>query len=437
MVASALPMNVLPAPRSARQGDFVYVSTIYPLNPDGSVLHTDAISPYVGEAEIAAQTRSVLETLQAILDEAGSALELTVKAEVYLVDPNDFYEFKLVWKQYFPTAPPARTTAIIGDEHVIPGCRLSLSAVALVRDAASKRETIHVANVPDPMDAEWVPQAIKAAPFVFPSALPATDFKTGIVAKTNPIAPYYGSDAEMQTRFIFENWGKVLEAAGSGLDQALKSHAYEVDLNNFHDMDGIWGQYIGWGSGAPPPTRASMAMRELLVPAALVVANVFFLAPDDEHQKEESRKGIRWHPEDVRAVHFSPGLTAGGWFFMAGQVACPDYENFQFAQAPKGLPYYFSDIEIQTEATLGLLREQLEANGMSLSNVVDARIFLVEPRRDYRGFERAWRRVFEPIGHWPSMNLVPSNQTNGSGGIMMPDDLWIEIDLIAHRQRVG
>lgn len=434
MVVSAPSINVLPAPRFARQGDFVFVSTIYPLSADGEVVHTDALSPHVGEAEIAAQARAILDSLRSVLDEAGSALELTLKAEVYLVDPDDFYEFKLVWKEYFPNDPPVRTTAIVGDDHIIPGCSLSLSAVALTKDAGTQRETIHVDDVPDPMEAEWVPQAIKAAPFVWPTPLPATDFKTGLAVGSNPTAPYYGSETEMQAHYMFQNWGKILSAAGSGLDQALKSQAYEVDLATFHDMDGIWAQYMGWGADAAPPTRSSMAMRGLLVPGAAFVANVQFLAPDKDHKKEETRKGIAWHPEDVRAVHFSPGLTAGDWFFMAGQVACADFDTFDFQQAPKGLPYYFSDIEIQTAEVLRLLSNQLAANDMSLSNVVDARVFLVEPRRDFRGFERVWRQVFEPLGDMPALNLIPSKQANGGGGIMMPNDLWIEIDLIAHRQ---
>ena len=270
MVTTAQALNVLPAPRFARKGDFIYVSTIYPLTPDGEVVHSDAISPYVGEAEIAAQTRAILETMRQVLAEAGSSLERVLKAEVYLVDPADFYEFKLVWKEYFPSEPPARTTAVVLDDHLVPGVRLSLQAVALAGDGEAVKQTIHVDDVPDPMEAEWAPQATKAGIFVFPSAVPATDFETGIPVKRNPIAPYYGSDAEMQTRYIFENWAKVLAAAGSGLEQGLKAQAMEVDFTNFHDMDGIWGQYMGHGAGVPPPGRSSMAMRGLLVPDALL-----------------------------------------------------------------------------------------------------------------------------------------------------------------------
>lgn len=434
MVATAQAVNVLPAPRFTRQGDFIFVSTIYPLTAEGEVVHSDAISPYVGEAEIAAQTRVVLETMRAVLAEAGSALARVLKAEVYLVDAAEFYEFKLVWKEYFPEDPPARTTAIVGEDHIIPGARLSVSAVALASDASVEREYIHTDAAPDPLEAEWCAQAVKAAPFVFPSALPATDFETGIAVKTNPVAPYYGSNAELQTSYIFDQYEKILQAAGSGLDQGLKAQGMEVDLATFHDMDGIWGQRMGHGVGAPPPGRSSMAMRGLLVPDAVLVVNCFYLAPDAEYEKTESRKGIRWHPVDLRKVNYTPGIVAGGWFYMAGQVPMPDYENLRVITAPRGLPHYFSDIEVQTEATMELLREQLEGNDMALADVVEARVYLVEALRDFRGFDRAWRRVFEPTGRLPSLNLIPSKQVNGKSGIMLEDGLaLIEIDLTAHQ----
>lgn len=432
----SLPMNVLPAPRWTRQGDFIYVSTLFPVDADGNVVRSDSISPHVGESEVGAQTKAVCSALAQILDEAGSSIELTVKAEVFLVEATDFYEFKVAWKEAFPEAPPARLTAVCGDDHIIPGIRLSLVAVALHKDAADKREVVHTDEAPDPMDAEWVPQAIKAEPFVFMSAYPATDFETGIPAKTNPVAPYYSSDTELQAHYMFQNWGKVLEAAGTDLKQCVKTHAYEIDLANFYDLDGVWDKYMGHQAGTSPPTRASMAMPDLLVPGAIFIANAQFLVPDDEHQKIESRKGIAWHPEDVRAVHFTPGIEAGDWFFMAGQIACHDYDNFEFYQAPKSMPHYWSDIEIQVHGVMELLLNQLSAHDMDLTNVVDARVFLCWAQRDYRGFARAWKEVWEPTGHMPTLNIIPSNQLSGDGGIMMPE-LLIEIDLIAHRGHGG
>jgi enamine deaminase RidA (YjgF/YER057c/UK114 family) len=430
MAASAstgLSQGILPAPAHRRAGDFVFVSSLYPVDDSGAVVRSDATSPYLGESEMSAQSRRVLELLGEVLAAAGSSLERTLKAEVYLADAADFPEFKLVWKEFFPDSPPARTTIVVGDEHIIPGSRLNLQAVALADDAQAERESILADGIPNPMEAEHAPHAVKAAPFMFPSAFPATDFETGIpVGRNLPHFPNYGSDAEMQAHYILQNLTKVCEAAGTSIDQAVKSQFYENDLGNFHDVDGVWAEYMGL---APP--RSSMACRGFLVPGALFAPNLIYLVPDDAHEKTETQKGIRWHPEVVRNVHFTPGMLAGDWLFTAGQVPMPDFGVHEsIERAPDGLPNYWSDIEIQTDFTMVLLKEQLEANGLELSDIVDARVYLIDPRRDYRGFARAWERLFESVEPKPSMSLIPSTQEDGDSGIMFGGPV-IEIDLIS------
>jgi enamine deaminase RidA (YjgF/YER057c/UK114 family) len=184
----------------------------------------------------------------------------------------------------------------------------------------------------------------------------------------------------------------------------------------------VWSEHMG-----VPPTRSSMGCRGLLVPGAVFAANLLLLVPDHEHIKEETREGIRWHPVDVRRVNFSPGLIAGRWLFTAGQVPLPDIAVPKWVGAPTGLPHHVSDIEVQTDFTLELLREQLSANGFSFADVVDARVYLTDPRRDYRGFERAWRRNF---GEDPrlAMSLIPTSQEDGDTGILFPGPV-VEIDL--------
>ena len=92
--------GVLPAPSFQRAGDFIFVSSIFPLDQDGNVVQAQSVSPYVGESDIGAQTRACLEKLRAVLTEAGTSLDRVLKAEVYLIEADDFYEFKLVW--HFP-----------------------------------------------------------------------------------------------------------------------------------------------------------------------------------------------------------------------------------------------------------------------------------------------------------------------------------------------
>ena len=128
---------------------------------------------------------------------------------------------------------------------------------------------------PDPMAAEHAPQAVKAGPFIFLSGVSATDYTKGLAVTKQPGFPIYGSDPEMQANYAFQNMGKVLEAAGSGLDQGIKSQLYEPDLLNFHQIDAVWGEYMhaaaqpfvhgyaavaGSRNGLPLPTSCSLLL---------------------------------------------------------------------------------------------------------------------------------------------------------------------------------
>jgi len=434
MSATTGTQGIVPAPDSRQAGDFIFISSIYPVDDSGHLVHSDSMGPYIGESAMAAQSRQVLEVLKKVLDASGSSLENMLKAEVYLTDAADFYEFKLVWKEFFPDSPPARTTGVIGDDHIIPGCRLNLHAVALANDASVEREVINAPGVPDSMDAEHAPHAIKALPFVFPSAFPATDFETGVPIGRKENFPNYGSDAEMQAQYLLENMSKVMEAAGTSIDQAFKSQFHETDLQNFHDTDQVWAKYMGAPPDGLSPTRSSMGMSGFLVPDALFAPNLLFIVPDDEHQKVETQKGIRWHPEAVRKVHFTPGMWVGDWLGLAGQGSVADFADYDsIVRTPAGLPHYWSDIEIQTDFTMVLIREQLTGNGLDLEDIIDARVYLVESgRRDYRGFVRAWEQLFENIDPKPAMSIISSLQTNGKSGMMFPGPL-VEIDVIAKK----
>ena len=172
------------------------------------------------------------------------------------------------------------------------------------------------------MPYEHVPQATKAGSWVFPSAVPACDFETGLpVGKRLPRFPYYASDATAQAEYLLENMDKVLEAAGTDITNVVKAHLYETDLLNFAEVDAVWARWM-----PRPPTRASMAVRDLLVPRAVLVANLLAVVPDDAHTITETRAGIRWHPVDTRKVNYSPGIAVGdNWLFMAGQLPVPDF----------------------------------------------------------------------------------------------------------------
>ena len=78
---------------------------------------------------VAEQTRQVMENLAAILENAGSSLEMILKTTVYLDDIADFPEFNEVYGSFFDTAPPARATF---QARALPlGALVMIEAIAL------------------------------------------------------------------------------------------------------------------------------------------------------------------------------------------------------------------------------------------------------------------------------------------------------------------
>jgi reactive intermediate/imine deaminase len=69
--------------------------------------------PFYG-SDIKLQTKYILENLKRTLTASGSSFEKVIKAQVFLIDLNDFAGFDEVWRQYFPVPPPRTTIGTTG-----------------------------------------------------------------------------------------------------------------------------------------------------------------------------------------------------------------------------------------------------------------------------------------------------------------------------------
>lgn len=406
-------MPFTPVPRAVRAGDYVFTSSVYPIDAAGHAIGVDEPLGEAGPSRIAVQTRHCLETLAQILKEQGSSLDRVLKVEAHLADAADFYEFKLVWREYFPKDPPARTSIEVGDTLPFRGACLNLDAVALAGDSRVKRQVLRDPGGPDPLPAEAASWAVRAGNLVFCSGFTAIDFTAGLAAGKKPGFPNYGNDAVAQAQYFFDALNRVLGQAGTSLENALEAYLYEPDLKTFYDIDSTWARYM-----PVPPGRASMGVKGLIVPGACFIASLTVLVPDKDHVKEESREGIAYHPVKLRKVNYTPTLKAGPWLYIAGKTA-GNMESV--VAAPPGLPHHFSDIEIQTRHVLEYLTRQIEANGSDWRHCHHVRVWLTQPRRDYRGFMRVWHEYFPDPASAPALAYVPATAT------MYPGPL-IEID---------
>ncbi|WP_019157171.1 RidA family protein [Robertmurraya massiliosenegalensis] len=61
------------------------------------------------QGDVKEQTHQVFKNLQAVLKEAGAALETVVKATVFIKNMDDFGSINEVYGEYFSTHKPARS----------------------------------------------------------------------------------------------------------------------------------------------------------------------------------------------------------------------------------------------------------------------------------------------------------------------------------------
>ncbi len=89
----------LPHVPGIRVGDYIFLSGMGPIDP---VTGERNLGP------IAEQIRTTLSNMQHMLESAGSSLARVVRVHVVLADISHIEEMERVYREFFPTDPPAR-----------------------------------------------------------------------------------------------------------------------------------------------------------------------------------------------------------------------------------------------------------------------------------------------------------------------------------------
>ncbi len=110
-----------------------------------------------------------------------------------------------------------------------------------------RREPVKTSNAPAALGP--YSQAIKVGEFVYTSGQVAIDPATG---------EFIGGDIAEQTERVLKNVAAVLEAAGSNLDQVVKTLVFLADMNDFAAMNEVYGKFF---TGAPPARSTVQAAR--------------------------------------------------------------------------------------------------------------------------------------------------------------------------------
>ena len=99
IVPKGSPPPLAPYSPGAKAGNAVYVSGTLALDSEGKL---------VGAGDVKAQTRQVLETIKSVLEAAGGSLKDVTFNHIFLTDMIGYADMNEVYREYFPTNPPAR-----------------------------------------------------------------------------------------------------------------------------------------------------------------------------------------------------------------------------------------------------------------------------------------------------------------------------------------
>lgn len=94
----------------------------------------DLATRRVVEGGIGAQTRQTLENLRATLALAGATLGDVVKVNVFLTDMSQFAAMNEVYREFFVSEPPARTTVGVS-ALAHPAMTIEIEAIALAPES--------------------------------------------------------------------------------------------------------------------------------------------------------------------------------------------------------------------------------------------------------------------------------------------------------------
>jgi 2-iminobutanoate/2-iminopropanoate deaminase len=109
-----------PYSQGIKAGGFIFVAGEKGMDP---------VTKQLVSGGIEAETRRTLENIKAILEEAGSSMDLVVSTFVFMTDLAEFSRMNEIYAEYFRANPPGRTTVEV--KSLPAGAHVEITVTAL------------------------------------------------------------------------------------------------------------------------------------------------------------------------------------------------------------------------------------------------------------------------------------------------------------------
>jgi len=136
---AVLTLSVLPlaAQGAAREAIGTSSPTLTPAIRVGNMVYASGqlgMRRDATDQSIGAQTRVTLENVKRVLEQAGTRMDLAVRCTVFLIEAADFQGMNAVYREFWPTSPPARSTVVV-KALVVPGALVEIECTAVMPPA--------------------------------------------------------------------------------------------------------------------------------------------------------------------------------------------------------------------------------------------------------------------------------------------------------------
>jgi enamine deaminase RidA (YjgF/YER057c/UK114 family) len=255
--------------------DFVFVAGNQAFVESGELGPGVAMPParnWGGESAFRRQAHYVIrKRLEPSLKAAGSALEHSLKAQVYIRGVDNFPDFIDVWSQYFHDIPCA-LTLVPAKDYSSTESMLEINLIALKTGATRRKEVV---KVDIPALATYGP-CLRAGELVFPSGLMAVERDGRVPAADNAAAfDALALAGQAQGALLHRYAQAICEAVGVAMGNVVRAQYFLTDIRDFAGVAAAWSDRYG---DEPHPFAAVQVPGPLPTSAAAMVGDFWIYA---------------------------------------------------------------------------------------------------------------------------------------------------------------
>ena len=337
----------------------------------GKTLYISGKGDYRPNAEFPEKVKNCLSEIKKTLNSAGLDMKNVVKSFVYLEDRDKYADMNKYYADFFPDAPPARTT--LGVSQVPGESRLEITCIAY-SDLAEKK-------------------AIGTPPPGFPYSPGILAGDTLYVSGKGDQIPGGGHPAtfEEQVRQAMRNVETTLKQAGLDFRNVVMSHVFLDKYENLDVANRVYNEFFEDGS---EPACATVFVN--WIPGGSHVEVTCIATTDLNSRKVVRPAGMKLGPS-LGIVAASPAVWAGKTLYLSGVPGLKLTDG-----ASNG-----GDLAEQVHQMARNHTSILETAGLALEDIVSGSVYLRD-MNDYQPMNVVYRPYFSR-GHAVRTCLMPNS----------------------------